>query len=73
MRRGRPKLRWEDCVKRDVRKTGEEEDRKKETSYRRGRQYYQMRRGRNCGRHLTPDKGKKRKRERERTNCFPLS
>ena len=25
-RRGRPRLRWEDSVKRDVRKTGEEED-----------------------------------------------
>ena len=25
-RRGRPRLRWEDCVKRDVKKTGEEGD-----------------------------------------------
>ena len=29
-RRGSPMLRWEDCVKRDVRKAGEEEDCKKE-------------------------------------------
>ena len=28
-RRGRPSLRWEDCVKRDVKKTGEEGDWKK--------------------------------------------
>ena len=30
-RRGRPSLRLEDCVKRDVRKAGEEEDWKKTT------------------------------------------
>ena len=30
-RRGMPMLRWEDCVKRDVRKAGEEEDWKKKT------------------------------------------
>ena len=35
-RRGRPKLRWEDCVKRDVRKAGEEEDWKKKTRDRGG-------------------------------------
>ena len=27
-RRGRPILRWEDCIKRDVKKTGEEGDRR---------------------------------------------
>ena len=35
-RRGRPRLRWEDCVKRDVRKAGEEEDWKKRTRDRGG-------------------------------------
>ena len=35
-RRGRSMLRWEDCVKRDVRKTGEDEDRKKKTRDRGG-------------------------------------
>ena len=30
-RRERPRLRWEDCVKRDVRNAGEEEDWKKKT------------------------------------------
>ena len=28
-RRGRPMLRWDDCVKRDVKEAGEEEDWKK--------------------------------------------
>ena len=42
-RRGRPRLRWEDCVKRDVRKAGEEEDWKK-TRDRGGWKDYQMRR-----------------------------
>ena len=32
----RPMLRWEDCVKRDVRKAGEEEDCKKKTRDRGG-------------------------------------
>ena len=35
-RRGRPRLRWEDCVKRDVRKAGEEGDWKKKTGDRGG-------------------------------------
>ena len=35
-RRGRSRLRWEDFVKRDVRKTGEKEDWKKKTRYRGG-------------------------------------
>ena len=30
-RRGRPRLRWKDSVKRDVKKAGEEEDGKKKT------------------------------------------
>ena len=54
-RRGRPSLRLEYCVKRDVRKAGEEEDWKKT-----------MARGgwKSCGHtSITPDKGKKRKRE----------
>ena len=35
-RRGRSRLRWEDCVKRDVRNAGEEEDWKKKTRDRGG-------------------------------------
>ena len=35
-RRGRPRLRWEDCVKRYVKKAGEEEDWKKKTRDRGG-------------------------------------
>ena len=35
-RRGRPRLRWEDCVKIDVKKTGEEGDWKKKTGGDRG-------------------------------------
>ena len=35
-RRGRLRLRWEDCVKKDERKAVEEEDWKKKTKYRGG-------------------------------------
>ena len=35
-RRGSPRLRWEDCAKRDVKNTGEEEDWKKKTRDRGG-------------------------------------
>ena len=34
MTRGRPMLRWEACVRRDVRKAGEEEDWRKKKIYR---------------------------------------
>ena len=45
-RRGRSMLRWEDCVKRDVRKAGKEEDRKgrRRPETEEGGKDYQMRR-----------------------------
>ena len=57
-RRGRPMLRWEDCVKRDVRKAGEEEDWKKNTRDRGGWKILSDEAAKSCGQHLTPDKGK---------------
>ena len=57
-------LRWEDCVKRDVRKAGEEEDWKKKTRDRGGWKSLSDEAVKKCGQYLIPDKGKKRKRER---------
>ena len=51
----------EDCVKRDVKKTGGEGDWKKKTEE--GGEEWQMRRRKSFRQHLTPDKGKKRKKE----------
>ena len=64
MIRGRPRLRWEDCVKRDVRKAGEEEDWKKKTRDRGGWKRLSDEAVKKV-QHLTPDK-EKRGRERER-------
>ena len=68
-RRGRPRLRWEDCVtvKRDVRKAGEEEDWKKKTRDRGGwkRLSDEVVKKLRAAPHRA-DKGEKRKRE----SCF---
>ena len=65
-RRGRPRLRWEDCVKRDVKKTEEEGDWKKKTGDRGGWRRIADEVVKSCRQHLTPDKGKK---EEERFIC----
>ena len=54
-------LRWENCVKRDVRKAREEEDCKKKTRYRGGLK----RLSDEAVKKLWTAKGKQRKRERE--------
>ena len=66
-RRGRPRLRWEDCVKRDARKSGEEEDWKKKTRYRGGWKRLSDEAVKKLRQRLTPDKGK-----RGRDRCFLL-
>ena len=65
-RRGRPIVRWEDRVKRDVGKAGEEEDYKKKTGDRGGWKILSDETVKRYRQHLTPDKRKQRKRERER-------
>ena len=55
--------RWEDCVKIDVRKAGEEEDWKKKTRARGGWKSLSDEAVKSCGQHLTHDKGKMGKRE----------
>ena len=62
-RRGRPRLRWEDGVKRDLKNTGEEGDWKKKTGDRGGWRRIADEAVKSCRQHLTPDKWKKRKRE----------
>ena len=56
-------LRWEDCVKRDVKKAGEEGDWKKKTGDRGGWKRLADEAVKSCRQYLTPDKGKTRKRE----------
>ena len=53
----------QDCAKRDVKKTGEEVDEKKKTGDRGGWRKIADEAVKSCRQHLTPDKGKKRKRE----------
>ena len=67
-RRGRPRLRWEDCIKRDVKKTGEKGDWKKKTWWRRIAD--EAVKKLQAAPH--PDKGKKRKRETH-THANPLT
>ena len=67
-RRGMTMLIWEDRVKRDVRKAGKDEDWKKKKRYRGGwkRLSYEAVKKH----HLTSDKGKKGKREKERIGVW---
>ena len=58
-RRGRSRLGWEDCVKRGVRKTGEEEDWKKKTRDRGGWKRLSDEAVKKLRAHFTPDKGKR--------------
>ena len=68
--RGRSRLRWEDCCKRDVKKAGEEGDWKKKTGERGGWKSLADEAVKSCGQRLTPDKGKKRKRERRPIDIY---
>ena len=71
-RRGRPILRWEDCIKRDVKKTGEEGDWKKKTGDREGWRRIADEAVKKLQAAPHPDKGKKRKRETH-THANPLT
>ena len=62
-RRGRPILRWEDCIKRDVKKTGEEGDWKKKSGDREGWRRIADEAVKKLQAAPHPDKGKKRKRD----------
>ena len=68
-RRGRPRLRWEDCVKRDVRKAGEKEDWKKKR-YRGGCKRLSDEAVKKLWAAPPPDKGKRGKRERITSAIF---
>ena len=62
-RSGRPRLRWEDCIKRDVKKTGEEGDWKKKTGNREGWRRIADEAVKKLQAAPHPDKGKKRERD----------
>ena len=68
-RRGRPRLRWEECIKRDVKKTGEEGDWKKKTGNREGWRRIADEAVKKLQAAPHPDKGKKRKRETHTHSC----